>query len=1082
MSHVDNIHAYFELADNLLNGQITEADLSRSTTRLPTPYEQLITDIAHHAEETVLMNPKFGWALTQVVSTAADSYECKPLLRSLATWYLARASNHWGQPKRVASAIIAARHGFEILNEQGWCAACDWQQNALSWARPNFIQAAAQLEESLEQLELKGFDYFVPHCRLALAYAQILIGKFDSAQQHTLASERFFISQNDHLNQARCWLNIASSLRRQGKFDPALEVLEKADRVFQTMSSAVDDAKVHYQVALCHLMSSDDLQIAVKEFKLAADIFNLRSMDLWQGACISNLGYTQLLLGELAAADQSFSSARSCFARHGVLGLLTDNLNDSGKLNILRGLPRISTKQFKQAMKIHEKLGEDHLVAVDMANLGESYGQMGRYQDALYHLESASEKLESLNDLFRLGACEKFTARVWILLGNPKIALEHLDKAEACHKKLGQKALMSSIYNSRANIYFGQSEDNKAIEYLKMSMKVAQEHGVRPQAALAKRLLGEALIRIDHDDEALVYLKQAYTDFSEMGMVVEHAASLIDLGLHYIHSFRFVEAKEAFQTALHLSEGTFFEVDWRAYSGLAQLSEKEGDLENELFAYRQGIKALERICSTFWQPSLIGSYLQDPSSFFDKAISRAAESHAVHDVLIFIEANKSTTLLQQLLLQSSANKNDHPQQMIDIKAEISLLQDQMRTSFDQSNPLKTAFQTRQIRDQLIEKMKDYDTYTARFERRNNQKEGMIFPQQDFSLDLFRQFAEDSVGKSWIALDYHMNKNKLITIVLTPDDCQVHSTPVTERVAMALSINARNIQPNSILLQEDLRVLGNFLLPKAVTDALTPDTYLFIAPHKMLHGIPWSAIHSDKARDSLVINCIPSVVPSLRSLLSLWIRSSRNAKTDPKKGLLFGVSEFQDIHKSLPNVKTELDGLFNLAPSCQFLSEESATWENLMKLCDSGTEMASQNGLSRFTWLHIASHITTDTHTGRLIQVALRKGNLLLDQLRDLSPLPPLVTFSACNGLYSFIYEGDEHVSLQTTCLIAGANSVVGSIWPIIDRPAAFFAVTFYGYYMSGIKPALCLALTQRQLIKFGNATHDWAGFMCVGMP
>ncbi len=114
-------------------------------------------------------------------------------VRSMAAWNLGCASNYWGQPKRVATAISRARLGFVKLNESGWVAACDWQLNALAWTRPDFAKAAQTLAKALEDLERAGFDEFVPHCRLALAYAQILIKDYDRAKKNIEASQTVFI-------------------------------------------------------------------------------------------------------------------------------------------------------------------------------------------------------------------------------------------------------------------------------------------------------------------------------------------------------------------------------------------------------------------------------------------------------------------------------------------------------------------------------------------------------------------------------------------------------------------------------------------------------------------------------------------------------------------------------------------------------------------------------------------------------------------------------------------------------------------------------------------------------------------------
>jgi tetratricopeptide (TPR) repeat protein len=1081
MSHIDSLRAYYDLAELLFINQITESVLPNAVIQLPPPYAQLVDEIVARAEQLSINEPKRSWALTQVICASTEIHDCDPFLRSLSAWYLCRAANQWGQPKRVAATVAAARKGFESLGDKGWQAACDWQQFTLSWAQPDYLLAAIKLAQALNQLERSGLTDFVPHCRMSLAYAQILVGKFEAAEENTHICEQYFASRSDDLDQARCWLNFASSFRRQGNFEEALKLLANASSLFTSRNAVVDDAKVHYQIALCHLLRSDDLHKATSEFDQASKVFASRDMDLWQAACISNLGYVHLLLGELSSADTCFRHARTCFSRHEVLGLLANNLNDNGKLNAIKGLYETSLNNYKEAARIDQKLGAKNNIAVDHANLGETYGKMGRYQDALHYLESAADKFEELGDHFRLGACEKFISHIWTMLGNFTLALEHLEKAETYHNRSNQKALLSSIYNEHASILFKLGQNDKAMEYLKMSLNVAQAHGVRPQAALAQRLLGEAMVQIDLNGESCDYLEKAKDDFSNMGMVVEQAFSLIDLGLYFVMIRRFEEARKVFTEALVLSSGNFFEVDWRAYAGLASLAEKEGDATDALHAYQKGAKALQRICATFWQPALIGSYLQNPTAFFDKAISTAVHLNAPTDSLLFIEMNKSATLNSRLLVRQRYQKKDLPQKLNDLYAEINWLQHQMRVSFDESNPIKSSIQTRQIRAQLSEKMKIMDTMQARFERQTTIRNDNDLSRKEFSLEQFQNLAATHVGENWIALDYHLNADRLITTAVTSDNCHLYSTALSERVKMVLSILARNHPMNPSLHPKDVRILGDFLIPEALHTKLSQDMVLIIAPHKLLHGIPWAAIWPNGLRDSLIRYCIPVIVPSLKSLCTIWSRPAQDPFITRQKGLLFAVSEFQDAFPTLLHVKTEIADLVELDPSCQVLAEANATWDHLAASMTARKHSNSRRSSPEYSWLHIASHFSADTRTGRLSQIVLQNGAISLDQLRDLF-LPPLVTFSTCNGLYSYIYEGDEHVSFQTACLIAGTKSVVGSVWPVPDHAASIFATTFYKYFLAGDSPARSVALAQRKMIEKEMNIGDWAGFQCTGAP
>jgi len=1077
MDGVDPYQAYLTLANKLFDKQISQDDLNPSAAQLPPLNRTLLDQLAQCAEEAAQTAPRLGWAITAIADAAAV-YNEEPFIQALAAWYLGRAANHWAQPKRVTEAIERARRGFESLNEPGWIAACDWQINALAWTKPDVVKAVDTLEKAVAGLISAGMDDFVPHCRLALAYAQILIERFEEALEIIRASEITFTEKGDTINQARCWFTEASCLRRQSHFDQAQKKLEQAMRVFQHEEQPADIAKTHYQCALIHLLRTDDLSIAISHFETAIQIFDICDLDLWQAACFTNLGSVYIQNGLFIQAEDSIKQARISFMRHDVFGLLADNLNDSGKLNTLRGLLHTSFEQFKQAEKIYSQLGMKLRASSTMANIGEVYGKLGRYQDALHYLEQAAKQLESLDNYLRLGTCERYTALIWHRLRQSKHAHEYLDKAVIHYEKAGQKAYISAIHNYRAGIFFEEGKFTEAIDCLEKSLEIASQFGVKPQIGLAYRLLGEALLRTGKHREAYQNLEQALSDFIEMGMSLEQAACLVALGTYFLDVSEPNEAKKAYEEALQLSQGTFPEIDWRAYAGLATLAEAQGHIQLAVHAYRQGMHALAKIRHNFWQPALAGSYLQTPAAFFDKAISLAAKAGNSEDTLQFIESGKATTLLQQL--SSNRHTGDRSSQKLNkLRGEIDWLQEQLRVSFNQTNPIQSAIHTRQMRARLADSVTQYDALLAKLERQSDANLTTLNLPHHFKLSSFRNLARQALGESWVALDYHLAEDQLITIIISPDICQIQTSPLLPRVQMVLDACRKTHRNATPLTESDLAVLGNWLIPTSIAEGLTPETTLVLAPHRALHSIPWAALQPGFASQPFVCLCTPCITPSLRSLAFLWDRATQNRHQPPARGLVIGLSRFPNTKEELPSVREEIHVLrATLGTNARYLLENDATWENLKSL----RGQDHSEGLSRFVWLHFASHAYADVHTGRLSGFSLWDGEIRLDQLRDLAPLPNLVTFSACNSSYSYIYEGDEHVGLPATCLIAGANSVVGSTQPIIDHAATEFITAFYRHYFEGYSPAQAVAQAQRQMIKKEEETTTWASFTCMGVP
>jgi CHAT domain-containing protein len=335
--------------------------------------------------------------------------------------------------------------------------------------------------------------------------------------------------------------------------------------------------------------------------------------------------------------------------------------------------------------------------------------------------------------------------------------------------------------------------------------------------------------------------------------------------------------------------------------------------------------------------------------------------------------------------------------------------------------------------------------------------------------------------NWLALDYYQSDQHIHGMVVTATRCYSWQIPLTAAVKLALK-RCLHTGRNHVLPSRHLATLGRTLLPDSVRDQLTPETTLIIAPHKQLHRLPWSALRFEEHGTPLVMACIPAITSSLHNLSLLWQRSQQQESTPHQPGLVVAVSDFQGRHKPLTAVLRETASLQQLlGDNLHLLTDNNATHANWQAL-------RQEDGLARFAFLHIASHAFADQYSGRLSGIALHDQDIWLDELGQMAPLPPLVVLSACSSLRTLLYEGDEPMGLPAACLTAGAHSVVGSLWPILDETAPKLMTDFYRFRLSGMGAAESLCRAQRtaaQQPHFGQQSPDeasWASFLCMGQP
>lgn len=150
---------------------------------------------------------------------------------------------------------------------------------------------------------------------------------------------------------------------------------------------------------------------------------------------------------------------------------------------------------------------------------------------------------------------------------------------------------------------------------------------------------------------------------------------------------------------------------------------------------------------------------------------------------------------------------------------------------------------------------------------------------------------------------------------------------------------------------------------------------------------------------------------------------------------------------------------------------------------------------RYDVLHFACHADVATAPGEQSSLMLApdlnaqdSGDFSEDRILSELTLRKggLVNLAGCQTGVQNSFRGFLLGGLVPTFLIAGAGSVIGSLWDLDDGGAATFQIEFYRLLLSGRSAAESLAETQRACLRgeFGPAMRDvrmWAGYALYGV-
>jgi CHAT domain-containing protein len=155
-----------------------------------------------------------------------------------------------------------------------------------------------------------------------------------------------------------------------------------------------------------------------------------------------------------------------------------------------------------------------------------------------------------------------------------------------------------------------------------------------------------------------------------------------------------------------------------------------------------------------------------------------------------------------------------------------------------------------------------------------------------------------------------------------------------------------------------------------------------------------------------------------------------------------------------------------------------------------TETNLKRALKReFGYIHLAVHAFSSDNPDRASLVLLsdpsngEDGFLQASEIVQMRIPAKLVVLSACDTNVGPI-QGEEGISaLSTAFLLAGARTVVSTLWPIEDQTSFALMQSFYRHLGAGESSADSLAEAKRDLLaKYGANSPPiyWAGFVVQG--
>jgi len=350
--------------------------------------------------------------------------------------------------------------------------------------------------------------------------------------------------------------------------------------------------------------------------------------------------------------------------------------------------------------------------------------------------------------------------------------------------------------------------------------------------------------------------------------------------------------------------------------------------------------------------------------------------------------------------------------------------------------------------------------------------------------------EGSLTPSEVVLEYVLDDPASYCLVITREGAKIVKLAGKGRISALVNSFLAAVKSKASAQDEGRRLYETLLEP---IKAINNKVQLLIIPDGQLHLVPFDGL-SDTEGHFLVESRTIMYLPSATSFYLLRAKSQRS--TAAATILAVGGVPYSESNLKESAVTRGYSGtiLPNLPGSRDEAIAAADTFEKnsrTLLLGDKATESAFKKSINRAV-IHLAVHaIANETRPDRAALVLLsdpangEDGFLQPAEIVQLPVKANLVVLSACDTAVGPL-EGEEGIAtLSRAFQLAGARTVVSTLWSVEDESTLFLMKAFYTELKQNRQVSDALAMAKRRMIKnFGARAvpYYWAGFIVEGVP
>jgi len=763
------------------------------------------------------------------------------------------------------------------------------------------------------------------------------------------------------------------------------------------------------------------------------------------------------LIGEAGLAEVTLSESIELHQKVGVSKNLADAYHNSSIFNQMQGNFGSALSQLQKALQIEELYPETPNKADLLYNIANLSLKLGRYdvahlnaERALRMFESADNEYGKIKSSIVSGRASRAQGEYSAAIKSLLQAIQFLQKNEQADTQNWSDLVLARVELSHNYLAIGQLEDAVVVSQTVTSNRVGKNEAIR---------------ELIDDSPALsvAYLLLQLAISSETSNQADFLQARTDL------LYRFDNQSNEKEFVLSQLELKRLELVWYGRHGTKQ--QLEGTV-NEVIGLIESVRKQISIqhLGPAWSAKS-NQVLDHYVSAVSKLASGSSDNDLWQDLFLFLEQNQAVSYRESRAVPSTSlpdKANDSGLSTLELDVAIAKEVDEQKfakqaltesqfTTIDYSRDLIASSKLKVLSIAEIQAKLEYGEVIARYYVRGqigfvyfitnetwfaktlDEPEQLIPLVKAFQLGI-RSQSRSQLRDSRALFDYlHLNeldRNISDTLIIVADG-------VIEALALG-ALNAADMNDRYRPVERDFAIFRTHSL----SDYFSHNEILNAHKHSndiAVFADPQFSFDSDLDIDSN---------NGLRSWSTSLARLPWTAK------------EAESIEGLFPERKTKI-----------------------VVGADATAEVLLSSDMLQSRVLHIASHGYFSGNTPELVGIATapknsldptRVGFVTLDQILTKRISSNLVVISGCETALGQSFSGEGLNGLTRGMLSRGAGSVIGTLWPIPDRPTARFMEYFYRNLKSlNGNVAFALSQTRKDFMMAGpyNNPYFWASFV-----